>query len=565
MGCPGPPDLGNHQSGGVKEADVFSDTGIDVCAGVDVPRCELRYVPEQLDFGTLNPGDAQSGTLLVRNTGTGDCIFSEWVLTPCVFQDNTFNCEGNIQSAFTVLDAPDNGEVLAPGDEIAFSVYFQAPNENTQNLASLKHYARLAAFFVDPCDTSSLTLPTTDSSQSINLAAGVDGAHVTISPSKLDFGVLRDDCPPANQSVKISNVGPTSLSVTSAQMVGCPPSLTLSIPANLPMLLGGFKTVALGVQYQGEGDQEVACVLEITTDAPNLGQATLEIRARSTASSEQQDVFIQTAKPKLDILFVVDNSNSMEDEQGVLALGLPTLVEKASLAGQVVQMAVTTTDSIEDSGVMMGDPPYVGGDAIEEFVERLSSIGLDGALMERGLEAAWLALSGDNVEANGPNDGFLRSDAELAIIFVSDEDDHSPDSIEGWVQRFQSLKPLWTGVGVTVHSVVATSDDCSDLATIGARYIAVSNAFGGQVVNICSVDFAEQFNLQGSLAFSAKDRFYPTYPPEPQSLEVRVDGEVCESGWTWNSTAKAVIFDPLSDSFPNLGASVALNYEVVCP
>jgi hypothetical protein len=562
--CPGPPDPGSHQTGGVKSEDVVQDLPPNTCEQEPAPRCQLRLTLPQFDFGILQPGDTAWGELVWENVGSGDCILSEWALTPCVFQDNTFQCDAMDMSAFTVVTAPEPGHLLRPGQKTVFSVNFQAPTEIGQSLVSLKHYARLAAFFADPCDPSSLKAAPTEGEQGINLMAGVDGAFATVNPSSIDFGVLREDCPSSLRTVTVTNAGPTPFYLTSAALKNCPVHISLFVDKELPSSIQGFKELSLSVVFQGQGNQNVECELELTTDAPNLVKATLDIRGSSTDFDVMTDLFVQTAKPKLDTLFVVDNSNSMSDEQEVLALGLPTLVEKASSAGQVVQMAVITTDALADSGVMVGSPPFVGGDQVEEFVNRLQ-VGLDGALMERGLESAWLALSGSNVEEGGPNEGFLRPDAELAIIVVSDEDDYSADDPAQWVQRFQGLKKLWSGVGVTVHAVVATSDDCSDLATIGSRYISVTQAFGGQVVNICSPNFAEQFGLQGNLAFSVKDRFYPTYPPLPASLQVRVGDALCTTGWEWNPTAKAVIFESNAACFPQLGEKVKLDYEIICP
>jgi hypothetical protein len=318
------------------------------------------------------------------------------------------------------------------------------------------------------------------------------------------------------------------------------------------------------LSFEAVGVQEIQCSLALQTDAPNLPEASLPVRAKSTDLHDAHDTFVQGAKAKLDVLFVVDNSNSMSDEQEVLTKALPALVEKASMAGQDVQLAVTTTDAIADGGILLGQPAFISADGdVAAFVDRLK-VGLEGSLNERGLQAAWLALSGYNVMPYGPNAGFSRPDAELAIIIVSDEDDHSADSPQQWIDRFMGLRASWSGVGTTFHAVVATTDSCSELASVGARYMEVAEAFGGQVVDICSTDFADSFNLQGRLVFSANDRFYPHYPPDPATLEVSVAGTPCSDGWIWNATARAVVFDKEAPCFPQLNEAVELDYTVAC-
>ena len=161
--------------------------------------------------------------------------------------------------------------------------------------------------------------------------ASVDGAYATVAPTGLDFGVVRDDCPVETRAIHIKNAGPTAFNLTSVQLNDCPQSIVLTSPKLLPTQIDGFEQLVLITSFEASGDEDIACELVVNTDAPNLTETVLAIRGRSTATSKQTDVFVQGAKPKLDILFVVDNSNSMKDEQDVLALGLPTLVEPLSL------------------------------------------------------------------------------------------------------------------------------------------------------------------------------------------------------------------------------------------
>lgn len=163
---------------------------------------------------------------------------------------------------------------------------------------------------------------------------------------------------------------------------------------------------------------------------------------------------------RVDVLWLVDNSSSMLDEQAQLGREFASFVDALSTLGADVHLAAVSTD-ISEGGVFRrtpGDviaegcfrPPaeldYCGqrdpvlrtadykvdpndpGSAIdaERLTEAFRCIGQTGDCgepIEMGLDAVRLALSPENLA--GPNQGFLRDDAYLVVIVLSDEDDCS--------------------------------------------------------------------------------------------------------------------------------------------
>jgi hypothetical protein len=177
------------------------------------------------------------------------------------------------------------------------------------------------------------------------------------------------------------------------------------------------------------------------------------------------------AAVKTDILFVIDDSISMGEEQANLRDNLAAFIDALAAApiANEFQIGITTT-SVEGYGatstegqVYLSGPaagtPFPDGTliAIRQTApgvanpgdlewstatgfggERILSsasptlvddfeanvrVGVDGALKEQPFEAARLALS-DRID-DGANAGFLRDGARLALVFVSDEDDCS--------------------------------------------------------------------------------------------------------------------------------------------
>jgi hypothetical protein len=149
---------------------------------------------------------------------------------------------------------------------------------------------------------------------------------------------------------------------------------------------------------------------------------------------------------KLDILFVVDDSGSMADQQGRLmqSAGDDLFAQLATPEGGLpdLHIAVITTDM--GAGSVSGcDPsqskrglfqraaecgvtdPYLTNDnhtgMIADAFACMADVGTTGCGFERHLDAIKAALDGTNPE----NAGFLRDDAMLLVAILSDEDDCS--------------------------------------------------------------------------------------------------------------------------------------------
>ena len=173
-----------------------------------------------------------------------------------------------------------------------------------------------------------------------------------------------------------------------------------------------------------------------------------------------------------DILFVVDDSNSMSEEQAGVAAELPAFVEELGRGGGVTQdfrVGVTTTSVYEASeasgrltlrlfseggwlkliplldGGTSGDRflPSTAPDLVPRFSQLIASLGIDGSGQETPFEAARIALTGQDFnsllpDGGNPNLGFLRDGARLLVVVVSDEDDCS-ERVRPPVVRFNDV------------------------------------------------------------------------------------------------------------------------------
>lgn len=183
---------------------------------------------------------------------------------------------------------------------------------------------------------------------------------------------------------------------------------------------------------------------------PDLGF----IDASHGGGSEFIDAAPQAACSQMDILFVVDNSGSMAQEQTNLAANFPMFINVldtfTTTDGTPIDYRVAVTSTGRDMDWVMellpGFPPIPSSQSGDdgEMLMRCgmtkrwldkgdpdvagtfacaAQLGTGGPAQEMPLYATKLAL-GDRI-ADGTNAGFLRHDALLAIVILTDEDDCS--------------------------------------------------------------------------------------------------------------------------------------------
>ncbi len=196
-----------------------------------------------------------------------------------------------------------------------------------------------------------------------------------------------------------------------------------------------------------------------------------------------------------DILFVIDSSATMSSLQDVLADQLEVMVRELvqpsdSMAPALddVHIGVITSDlgsgglivdgcsGDGDDGVLRGswlshafDAPDDGTDPdnppIWEDLTRVGMVGTDGCLFEQPMEATYRALV-EHSQPGGPNEGFLRGDSILAIIFITDEDDCSARDDSFFDPARDDLEPLNLRCALNeseLHPISRYHDDLIDL------------------------------------------------------------------------------------------------------
>ncbi len=165
---------------------------------------------------------------------------------------------------------------------------------------------------------------------------------------------------------------------------------------------------------------------------------------------------VSTQSNNLDILFVIDNSSSMAEEQTTLAEGVGEFLDQLGAGGSAppnlhigvistnagAGQGITGCEDGGDNGILQAgqdcdatsdrfiiDVENEAGTArtrnysgeLSDAVSCMADLGTSGCGFEQTFRSIELALNGSRPE----NEGFLRPDAALAVIILTDEDDCS--------------------------------------------------------------------------------------------------------------------------------------------
>jgi hypothetical protein len=282
-----------------------------------------------------------------------------------------------------------------------------------------------------------------------------------------------------------------------------------------------------------------------------------------------EETFEQAPLPAVDILWVVDNTASMGEEQAGLADGFADFLSSLEEASLAYQVGVVTTDPENgDGAVLQGDPWIITpelDDPVAAFAQAVS-VGLDGTV-QAGLAAMVSALSEPLRSAQ--NRGFRRPQAALLVVVVSDEDDMSQGLLDGdpVQEALAFLADQATPEGQPARLTAIVGDDpggCTGdagSALAGTAYAQVAKSSGGELVSICSANLDGLVGSLGELAVSWPTTFSLQADPVADSVQVTVDGKRDDEIWTLVFTPPAIVFNVP----PAPGAWIVVTYEIASP
>ena len=410
---------------------------------------------------------------------------------------------------------------------------------------------------------------------------------LVVVPTRIDFGVVDPACPPVRRGGAVVNGDQAAARVEAVSLLGDDGAFVLELP-RLPRVLerGARLEWAVVADPAGLGPREATVVFEIRVSGDRLLTVERPVRLRADDAPMRTDRFVQNQRRATDVLFVIDDSSSMAPEQEALGRNFVTFLEAANRGLSDYQIGVTTTDMSEDGErgrlVPTLSPDDPAGGRTEHIVTRASLpnpveafrrnalVGIRGTRDERGLDAARAALSEPLISRD--NLGFLRPEASLALVFVSDEDDASDAPVADFARYFSALKGDDPS-RVSASAIVGPSPEGCDGATGGAgpgtRYLGLVRRLGGRSASICTGDWGRALAEISGVAFGLEGRFVLAAPPSGEPT-VTVNGNprprvnaVGQETWSLDPSTRTLTFG--AGFTPPEGAVVEIRYPVGCP
>lgn len=304
---------------------------------------------------------------------------------------------------------------------------------------------------------------------------------------------------------------------------------------------------------------------------------------------------------KLDILLVIDNSNSMLADNQKLAEKLAGFVSDLQNSSIDWRMCATVTSMLNVGGnpvwgasiiwsqytPVAGTPAWVlkaGTPGLSTiFSQTINAIGagLPGTDDERGIKAAWWHLyHGDTRYPT--NSGCYRNNAALAMIVISDEDERSiggalndqyyqneflplenddlPTNLVSQVQDIFGLTKR-----LRVNSIIVKPDDTACIQaqdSVGSKshfgrvYSDLSYMTGGGIGSICDADYSANLNYFKDVIQTSLKSVPLECIPHNSQLEYKINGSHT-SQYVMELQGMSAVFTP---ALPT-GTELEMNYQ----
>lgn len=261
-----------------------------------------------------------------------------------------------------------------------------------------------------------------------------------------------------------------------------------------------------------------------------------------------------TIADKTDILFFGDTSGSMAPELVTMGDNITRFTDRIDEFGTDWRLlAVTGPSGCGVNGVITSET----ADWQSKFATGLQTAPGEDLVDEWGLANAAAAVA--NTGSGECNQGFMRSDALLHVIFISDEDDNSPgyenggDYWQSYVQDIQRARG--DASNVKFSAVGGPVPGGCDGAEPGTGYWEAVQSTEGQFVSICD-DWAAQ--IEDLASASATQRLFRlSEVPVESTILVTIDGDERDT-WTFVPETNQIRFD---SDFPLAGQTVSITYE----
>jgi hypothetical protein len=298
---------------------------------------------------------------------------------------------------------------------------------------------------------------------------------------------------------------------------------------------------------------------------------------------------------KMDMLWIIDNSGSMDSSQKNLKDNFKSFIADFITKGYDFRIAVIDTGAwqsqfsntktyslFRDGTGSTHSKVFVINPTTPNIIDTFATnvlLGTAGTGDERMHSSFIQGL------INTQNPAFVRANAHLAIINLTDEDDFSHDNAQsiGHDYNHPSLIPVSNYVtwldnftqssGATrrysVHTVSIQDQTClnalnaqSSGRLISTRVNQLVDLTGGKKVSLCG-DFASGLKTMAQEIIKASTRFVLDREPIPETIQVFVNDVLAvqspTDGWSYEAASMTIVFN--GNSAPVQGSKIYVKFD----
>jgi hypothetical protein len=305
---------------------------------------------------------------------------------------------------------------------------------------------------------------------------------------------------------------------------------------------------------------------------------------------------------KIDVLWVVENSDSMETSQQALIDNFSRFINRFITKQYDFRIGVTTPDAWlgkfipgEEGRLRLKDGAngqHSGVFVIDRNTPNLSHVfmvnarqGILGHSDERPFQSVEEVLSFPG------NSDFRRPDAFLAVIIISDEDDFSNNSIFNLenqyndpriipISHYKNFFDNLAGIGnYSINAVAIKDQNCLNQLNngsgaarkIGVRYMQMAEATGGVVQSLCD-DFGSSLEFISDTILTKNPvnlNFKLDREPRIETLQVLINGVAITqdpvNGWVYDPATMIVsLHGQAADQIQN-GGQINIVFDPLRP
>lgn len=397
-----------------------------------------------------------------------------------------------------------------------------------------------------------------------------DSPDIQVEPTSLDFGGALKDCPTPKQTVTVTNVGGADLEITDIRLDGDGFSAFSVYTEATAVSLAPETSMEFEVDFTPDAWTSYDAQVLVVSNDPDEAEVGVGVEGRGAEDAQFEEQWEQEYFQNVDVLWIVDNSCSMSGALAAVNTNFQHFMDEFVDLGLDYQIAVVTTDMHDpsQSGKFMGEIiSNSTPDPESEFAAQVDQ-GANGSGQEQGFGACEAALTDPLI--SGVNAGFIREEASLSAIVVTDEDDDTDGlGSTGFATWFNGLK---TDSEMATFSAISgpANSTCFDFnngvdASPAPEYVNATSLTGGIHESICADEWDKALQHLSLTAAGMEYVFcLAQVPSNIGQMTVTVDsaevGYDYSNGWIYDVGDNCIVFS--GDAIPGPGAQIIASYPV---